>query len=158
MLSACVTYKNKQSPFSTSLKKSSPQKTFFPDPADQNIESKSLSKSPISLQQIKQIEAKHTDLPIPLNAVPVPSLCEYDNQSSEQFKLAYNCSRPFESIKSFYDQSMEQWQEVGRFEGEELLISYQRPDSWCSISIKPNKSKTEPNLIVYMAQARHVVS
>lgn len=146
VLSACVMSKNKQSPFSVSK-----EQTYT-----QIIESQELKKSFVSVQEIRRLEAKYSDLPIPLNAVPIPAHCVYNPADNEQIKLAYHCSDTIDSIGLFFDQMMEGWQEIGRFAGDELLIIYQRPDRWCSILIKPNNLKNIPNLIVYMAQSKQV--
>lgn len=148
MLSACITRKGKRSPLSFS-----PSESF-----ENNTKSDQACLKPfvLSLQEVRQLEAKHADLPIPMNAVPVPGLCISDRERNEQLKLAYCCSSLPEAIVLFYDQRMEGWQEVGRFEGGEFLIHYQRPGHWCTIFIRPTNSKYEPNLIVYMASSKQI--
>lgn len=146
MLSACITRKGKRSPLSFSSNES----FEFNKKNDQP----SLEPLTLSLQEVRQLEAKHADLPIPMNAVPVPGLCVSDRERNEQLKLAYCCSSPAETIALFYDQRMEGWQEVGRFECGEFLIHYQRPGRWCSICISTAHSKHEPNLFIYMASSK----
>jgi len=149
MLSACITRKGKRSPLSFSAH----------EPLEVNKKSDQASLKPfvLSVQEVRQLEAKHADLPIPMNAVPVPGLCVSDRERNEQLKLAYCCSSLPEAIALFYEQRMEGWQEVGRFEEGEFLIHYQRPGRWCTIFIRPTSSKHEPNLVVYMASSKEIV-
>lgn len=145
LLSACITRRGKRSPLSFSSNESFE--------INKKSDQASLKPFVLSLQEVRQLEAKHANLPIPMNAVPVPGLCVSDRDRNEQLKLAYCCSSQPEAIALFYDQHMESWQEVGRFEGGEFLIHYQRPGHWCTILIRQTNSKYEPNLIVYMASS-----
>ncbi len=148
MLTACITHKGKRSPSSFS----SPVSAVIPVPV-----APSADQSFLSLSQVRQLEAKHADLPIPMNAVPIPAQCVWDIEPTEQLKLAYRCPSAPAEIATFYDQRMEGWQEVDRFSGAELLINYHRPDRWCSVFIRPISNKNEPNLIIYMAPSSNTI-
>lgn len=150
MLNACIKKENIKSPSSFS----NPMYTelYSDSPTSSPLPEKKVFDSILTVQQIRQIEAKHADLPVPIGAVPLPVHCSYDNKNNEQLKLAYRCTDTAEAIALFYDQNMEGWQEIARFEGEEFLIHYQRPDKWCTVAIRLINSKHEPNLIIYWVQ------
>ncbi len=97
---------------------------------------------------IRQQEAKLTDIPPPLQARPLTAYClPAENKEPDSVTLGYQSTMSVDEIKTFYVQEMERlgWQQMGLFTGRELLLSFEKPERLCTISIRPgahNKNKT----------------
>jgi hypothetical protein len=85
--------------------------------------------------QIQQIEARLVDVPIPVSVKPVS--ISLDDRGYKL--LSYISILSFPEIKKFYIQEMERfgWRQEYYFEGQELLLSFKKPDRFCSISVRP---------------------
>jgi len=100
---------------------------------------------------VRQKEAKLSDIPIPLNSVPIK---RYFQELSAQNKiiLGYKTRVPenngndrrdiikdsLHSIVTFYNQEMERlgWKNVAFFDGFEKLMIFQKPSKFCTVSLR----------------------
>ena len=95
-------------------------------------------------EQAKQIEARLVDVPIPVAVKPMA--VSFGDRATKL--LSYNSELSAKEIKKFYIQEMERfgWKQEYYFEGDEMLLSFKKPDRFCSVSVRPtrknwNKSK-----------------
>lgn len=88
---------------------------------------------------VRQQEARLTDVPIPLNAKPVPQSFWVDEKESAGVMLTYTVSVPPHEIVSFYSQEMERfgWDHVASFDAHEYLLIFEKPGRVCSVSLRP---------------------
>ena len=86
---------------------------------------------------IKAVEAKLSDIPIPLGSLPVERLF-----TSETF--VYYIKTPILELKSFYDQEMERhgWDLLAQVVREEALLVFDKPHRLAVISLRPQHNKT----------------
>lgn len=87
-----------------------------------------------------QQEARLTDVPIPLNAKPIPQYLWIDDKESAGVMLAYIIpASARNTIVSFYSQEMERfgWEQIAFFNAPEQLLIFQKPGRICSISLRP---------------------
>jgi hypothetical protein len=142
VLMACSTKKSKQSPFCFPLV--AHDEYILPD-----------NESHLSVNAIKLYEAKHPNIPIPLGTIPLPE-CSYITENEQsQCILSYKSTHTSQELAFFYSGHMELcgWQEIARIEGPEILINYQNPTQWCTISIRSfNTHKNRANLVVFSGQ------
>ncbi|MFT6765810.1 MAG: hypothetical protein ACJAZS_000704 [Alteromonas naphthalenivorans] len=89
-------------------------------------------------EQIQQVEARLVDVPIPVSVRP--AAISHDDRGYKL--LSYESSLPSAEIKKFYIQEMERfgWRQEYYFEGQELLLSFKKPDRFCSISVRPTRA------------------
>lgn len=88
---------------------------------------------------VRQQEARLTDVPIPLNAKPVPKRFWIDEGESAGVMLTYVVSTSPQEIVSFYSQEMERfgWDQTACFNAHEHLLIFEKPGRVCSISLRP---------------------
>lgn len=88
---------------------------------------------------VRQQEARLTDIPIPLNAKPVPNCFWMDEKESAGVMLGYRVTASLQEIVSFYSQEMERfgWDNVVCFDAHEHLLVFEKPGRVCSISLRP---------------------
>lgn len=88
-------------------------------------------------EQAQQIEARLVDVPIPVAVKPMAvSFSDRGNKL-----LSYNSALSAKEIKKFYIQEMERfgWKQEYYFEGDEMLLSFKKPDRFCSVSVRPTR-------------------
>lgn len=88
-------------------------------------------------EQAQQIEARLVDVPIPVAVKPVDvSFSDRGNKL-----LSYNSTLSATEIKKFYIQEMERfgWKQEYYFEGNEILLSFKKPDRFCAVSVRPTR-------------------
>ena len=99
-------------------------------------------------EQVRQIEARLVDIPIPVSVKPV-SVSLGDRGCK---LLSYTSTMSVKEIKRFYIQEMERfgWRQEYYFEGQELLLSFKKPDRFCSISVRPTRKNwdTSKNVLL----------
>jgi len=93
---------------------------------------------------VKQVEAKFSDVPIPLDSFPI----EYSFDGcieSEENTFGYRSSISIKDLTHFYCQEMERlgWCKIIVFDGFEKLLNFQKPSKFCSISIRPCLGKSK---------------
>lgn len=81
-------------------------------------------------------EAKLTDIPIPLGAQPT---CFFEQEDGAASFFAFHSRMSAEDLEQFYLQQMEQmgWQQSRILRGPETLILFERPERFCSVSVRP---------------------
>lgn len=91
------------------------------------------------LDFVRQQEARLTDIPIPLNAKPVPKRFWVDEKESAGVMLVYMVSASPQEIVSFYSQEMERfgWDQTAYFNAHEHLLIFEKPGRVCSLSLRP---------------------
>ncbi len=99
-----------------------------------------------SIDFIHQQEAKHSDIPIPLNASPIPDYFNKDNKNTTAI-MAYSIPISVQEVALFYTLEMERlgWQQVACFDSEETLLSFEKPGHICTVSIRPCTKKSRKN-------------
>jgi hypothetical protein len=87
-----------------------------------------------------ELEARHYDIPILLNAIPQANKCE---QKQNDTILTYTLSGDFSSAISFYQEEMERhgWRQLYNVEGHEALLGFEKPQKFATISIRPIKNQ-----------------
>lgn len=102
------------------------------------LSSKSKKRKKLSArEQAQQIEARLVDVPIPVAVKPIAvSFSDRGNKL-----LSYISTLPAQEIKKFYIQEMERfgWKQEYYFEGDEMLLSFKKPDRFCSVSVRPTR-------------------
>lgn len=95
------------------------------------------SKKLSAKEQAKQIEARLVDVPIPVSVKPMA--VSFGDRGTKL--LSYSSTLPAQDIKKFYIQEMERfgWRQEYYFEGEEMLLSFKKPDRFCSVSVRPTR-------------------
>lgn len=93
------------------------------------------------LAQIREREAKLTDIPLPLGVTPLPEL--YADRSEQGIMLGYNTAQPISEVATFYEQEMERegWRQSVKCQGGEQLICFEKPHRFCAVSIRPGLKK-----------------
>jgi len=88
---------------------------------------------------MRQQEARLTDIPIPLNAKPLPKYFWMDEQESAGVMLGYCVTASPQEIVSFYSQEMERfgWDQIVYCNAHEHLLIFEKPGRVCSISLRP---------------------
>lgn len=106
---------------------------------------------------VRQQEARLTDVPIPLNAKPIPERCWIDEKESAGVMLTYVVSTSPQEIVSFYVQEMERfgWDQTAYFNAHEHLLIFEKPGRVCSLSLRPvdslinHSDTTSVSLIIF---------
>ena len=100
----------------------------------------------------RQQEARLADIPIPLNAKPIPKKFWADTKESAGFMLSYLVNKPLQEIASFYSQEMERfgWDQVVFLGACEYFLSFEKPGRVCSVLLRP--AGTDISLTVFIAQ------
>jgi hypothetical protein len=95
-----------------------------------------------ALEIVREQEARLSDIPIPLEANPLPYVID-DSLTTEHMMLGYDCSLDHDAVINFYDQEMERngWQKTAEYKGFETLLNFSKPQRFCSISIRPGLDK-----------------
>ncbi len=106
--------------------------------------------SDAGIDMIRQLEAKLTDIPLPVSCTPLP---EYYNTTSERVVLGYRTPLSVDEAGSFYINEMERlgWWCGKQFSGYETLLSFEKPDRVCAVSIRPNRKK-KADIIIFTGQ------
>ena len=86
----------------------------------------------------RQKEAKLSDIPIPINADPIPDFFTDSDPLKNQIVLGYRSNMSINDVSSFYIQEMERlgWRKLVAFNGFETLLNFKKPNKFCSISIR----------------------
>jgi hypothetical protein len=96
---------------------------------------------------IHQQEAKHSDIPIPLNAFPIPDYFNQNNTKNAAAVMGYTIPLSTQEVTLFYTLEMERlgWQQVAYFDNLETLLSFEKPGHICTVSIRPCTKKLRKN-------------
>lgn len=88
-------------------------------------------------EQIRQLEARLVDVPVPVSVTP--HAVSFGDRGAKL--ISYTSILPVQDIKKFYIQEMERfgWKQEYYFEGNELLLSFKKPDRFCSVSVRPTR-------------------
>jgi hypothetical protein len=104
--------------------------------------------------QSKQLEAKLYDIPVLLNAQLVQNI---NNTAcvDESSIISYEVAVPYESIAVYYQEEMERlgWWQTAAFKGSETLLNFEKPNKYCSISIRPLKKISR--VIIFIGQKNY---
>ncbi len=107
--------------------------------------------------QSKHLEAKLYDVPVLMNAQLVQNI----NNSAcvdESSLITYEVPIDYQHATNFYQEEMERlgWWQTNAFKGSESLLNFEKPNKYCSISIRPLKKISR--IIIFMGQKFHDVS
>lgn len=101
--------------------------------------------------QSKHLEAKLYDIPVLLNAQLIQNI---NNTAcvDETSIISYEAEMPYESIADYYQEEMERlgWWQTAAFKGSEVLLNFEKPNKYCSISIRPSKKISR--VIIFIGQ------
>jgi hypothetical protein len=101
--------------------------------------------------QSKHLEAKLYDVPVLMNAQLVQNI---NNTAcvDESSIISYESSMNHEQISTFYQEEMERlgWWQTAAFKGSESLLNFEKPNKYCSISIRPLKKLSR--IIMFIGQ------
>lgn len=86
----------------------------------------------------KSCEARLTDIPVPLIA---QSISASSDQEGSGMLLVYKTSLTSSELVSFYQKEMERygWVKKYFFNGEEIVLSFEKPSRFCCITVRPAK-------------------
>ena len=101
-----------------------------------------------SKEQVEQVEARLIDVPIPVFVEPVS--VSYGDRGTKL--ISYISTLSSKEIKKFYIQEMERfgWRQEYYFEGEEILLSFKKPDRFCSVSVRPTRKIWDKSKNVFL--------
>ena len=87
--------------------------------------------------QIKKLEARLVDIPVPVNVRPLEQY--FTQTDSGDVCIAYGSSMQLGVILAFYQREMERfgWQRIAQLEGLELMLVYKKPKKISVISLRP---------------------
>lgn len=87
---------------------------------------------------VRQKEAKLSDVPILIDAEPIETCYGSAPPKNNTIILGYRSTMALEDIRMFYMQEMDHWgwKNVAMFDGFETLLNFQKPNKFCSISIR----------------------
>lgn len=101
--------------------------------------------------QSKRLEAKLYDVPILMNAQLVQNI---NNTAcvDESSIVSYETSIDYDQVCTFYQEEMEKlgWWQSAAFKGSESLLNFEKPNKYCSISIRPLKKVS--HVIMFIGQ------
>ena len=104
--------------------------------------------------QSKQLEAKLYDVPVLLNAQLVQNI---NNTAcvDESSIISYESPVDHEQASVFYQEEMERlgWWQTAAFKGSESLLNFEKPNKYCSISIRPFKKISR--VIMFIGQKNY---
>ncbi|HRN77663.1 MAG TPA: hypothetical protein PLU71_00315 [Candidatus Dependentiae bacterium] len=119
-----------------------------------NIQTKqntSKKNNRIPTDLIQEQEAKLSDIPIPLNVLPILHFFKDQEISSSHAMLGYiSYDMSAVQVAEFYVHEMEWlgWQQVAYFNGIEQQLIFFKPGKICSISVRPSHKKIELVIVV----------
>jgi hypothetical protein len=104
--------------------------------------------------QSKHLEAKLYDVPVLLNAQLVQNI---NNTAcvDESSIVSYEVEASHETIAVYYQEEMERlgWWQTAAFKGSETLLNFEKPNKYCSISIRPLKKISR--VIIFIGQKNY---
>lgn len=106
---------------------------FLSEDSSSSKKTKKLS----GVEQARQCEARLVDIPVPVATKP----CNACIDATGKKMLAYTSTLPVDDVKRFYIEEMERfgWSQDYAFEGQELLLSFRKPQRHCAISVRPTR-------------------
>lgn len=101
--------------------------------------------------QSKHLEAKLHDVPVLLNA----QLMQNINNTAcvdESSIISYEVPIDHDQATIFYQEEMERlgWWQTAAFKGAESLLNFEKPNKYCSISVRPCKKISR--IIIFIGQ------
>lgn len=97
-----------------------------------------------ALDYANELQAKLTDVPVPLDAQPIIDYFDRDNVNMfRDMVLGYQVSMSLDDIATFYQAEMERngWKYIIYSSGLERLLHFIKPNRFCSISIRPHNAE-----------------
>ena len=106
----------------------------------------------LSRDQITIQEAKFSDIPSPLNAVP---LAPYYQAEQGGALFAYSTSLSADELTTFYAHEMERlgWRMAFTFSGYESMLQFEKPDRVCIVSIRPQHQPSRTEWVIATGSA-----
>ena len=99
----------------------------------------------------KKLEAKLYDVPVLINAQLVQNI---NNTAcvDESSIISYETPLDFNQACSYYQEEMERlgWWQSAAFKGTEALLNFEKPNKYCSVSIRPFKKTSR--IIIFIGQ------
>lgn len=104
-------------------------------------------KAKIQTNYTQECQARYFDIPTIGDSVPLFEATENGITVSYQTELS------FEEIEQFYNSEMEcfGWQSVWRYSGKELLLTFEKPSRWLTVSARVDKKL---NLVVIVSSPK----
>lgn len=99
----------------------------------------------------KRLEAKLYDVPVLINAQLVQNINNTE-AVDESSIISYETTVDYDQVCTFYQEEMEKlgWWQSAAFEGSESLLNFEKPNKYCSISIRPLKKTS--HVIMFIGQ------
>ncbi len=100
-----------------------------------------------SRDQITIQEAKFSDIPSPLNAVP---LTPYYQAEEGNALFAYSSVLSVDELMRFYAHEMERlgWRMAFAFSGYESMLQFEKPGRVCIVSIRPQRQPSHTEWVI----------
>lgn len=97
------------------------------------------------------IEAKLHDVPVLVNAELMQNISQTASLS-ESTIISYESKIHLDDAFLFYQEQMERlgWKQTAAFKGAESLLNFEKPQKYCSISLRPNKKLIR--VIIFIGQ------
>jgi len=112
----------------------------------------------------RQQEAKFSDIPIPLETMPLNDYFSHQNTATDPITAGYKTTMLLDEVTTFYLQQMERtgWRKVASVTGIESLLIFEKPDRVCAVSIRPlskkHSNKQEVGIFIFVENNRMNVS
>jgi len=118
-------------------------------PCNTQIKSGEDSSSP-DFSFIREQEARLMDIPLPLDAEPLPVYFLENKDVVSTTSLAYKSMVLREDLLTFYQEEMERcgWQKKAESDLLEVFLYFEKPERFCSISLRPSPIASEDIRIV----------
>lgn len=114
--------------------------------SDQNPVSaaiKTVSRAPSIPEQIRELEARVTDVTIPV----VAKANKVSKDDRGNIVLTYLIPMLKDELVEFYVQEMERygWHQEQHIDGHEVLLQFKKPSTVCTISLRPTRKSWQGN-------------
>lgn len=103
------------------------------------------------LETARTQEARLIDVPLPLDVKPIGDFFEQEESLGQALALGYKTDMPAEQLVDFYAREMERygWQCFSELHGAEHFASFVKPDRYCSVSVRPHRTKKGCDLVIF---------
>ncbi len=90
--------------------------------------------------EVRQFEAKLSDIPAPLDALPVPEYFSSESRANDSsYVIGYRTAMTCDHIVDYFNKEMERlgWRQTYFIKAYESILHFEKPSRWCSVSFRP---------------------
>jgi len=110
-----------------------------------------------ALHAVRCIEARCTDIAVPLQAQPVEQQCVHNDDGS--IALVYDVALPLDTLLTFFSHEMERagWSQKKLYNRDEYTLLYTKPGKIAIISVRPptHKSRRTHKVVITQFYVQH---